>query len=709
VAGKFSIEGVFSVQDRASRVVAKIEGKFDRAVRGMNARARAASARLGTMFDAAGKGLKAFQDRASAPMKAIGGDLKMMGAAAAGAAAVAGAGLVQVMSAGMNFEKTLLSAGNKFEAGISKTSDSYKKLSAAAQDVGGKTEFSASQAAGALKELAGAGFTVDQAISALPGTVNLATAAEMELAAATEVAAKSLGAFGLKSKDPVELANNLQRVSDVMAKTDDISSTSIGAIFEAIQEGGAVAKTAGASIETYSTLVAGLADVEEGSKAGTTLKNMFLTLSAPTAEAAAAFDKFGIKTKDAEGNTRDAIAVLGELQRATAKLGTGEKAGVLEQIFGKIPIAGVTTLLDKVPELVSSRDALLNSKGAVDKKATSMRSGGTGAWDNFTSAVEGASLSAFEVVGPDVTAGIESATAAVAKLSAAAMPFLREFVGGLKKGFAEAWPAIKSAVDILFTGFGGKTEWLTRVKDFASTLGKVVAAAVGVAAVLGGMLAASIQVVTGVVNAAIGAWNGFVSGIGAAIFAVDDFLSNVGAKWRAFDFAEWGMQIVRGIANGIKSGASWVMDSIKQLAADMINKFKGAMMIRSPSKKMAELGEFAAAGVGVGWDQEMPAVSKGIERSIAPINALPLGIEKALGASRIASVNSPSLGSDERSASMDPQLVSGGAVNMDELRAAVREELEITIRDESGRAEVTKKPKGANVSLAPKTARSGAP
>src|SRR6185503_956041 len=147
-----------------------------------------------------------------------------------------------------------------------------------------------------------------------------------------------------------------------------------------------------------------------------------------------------------------------------------------------------------------------------------------------------------------------------------ALPFVKEFVGGLKDGFNEAWPAIKGAVDILFQGFGGKSEWLKNTKDFAATLGKVAAGAAGVAAVLGGMLVAGIQIVTGVVNGAIAGWNGFINVIGRGAFAVSDFVANVGAKWRAFSFAEWGEQVVQGIVDGIKSGVGWVTEAIEGLA-----------------------------------------------------------------------------------------------------------------------------------------------
>jgi TP901 family phage tail tape measure protein len=698
VAGKFSVEGVFKMTDRMTRPIAKMETRFDSMMRKMGSSANAFSARSSRMFSAASKGLSAFQKQAREPLAAIGGDLKTMGTAAVAAGAAVGAGLVQVMRSGMDFEKTLLSAGNKFEPGIKKTSEAYKRLSSAAQEVGGNTEFSSSQAALALKELAGAGFGVEQAIAALPGTVNLATAAELDLAGATEVAAKSLGAFGMKSKDPAELAKNLQRVSDVLMKTDDVSSTNIPAIFEAMKEGGPIAKSAGASLETFMSMVAQLGEAGiEGSNAGTTLKNMFLSLQAPTSEAAAQLAKLGIKAVDSKGNLRDMFDILADLNKTTAKMGSADKAGALEAIFGKIPIAGVNNLLDTVDELRVKRDKLEKSGGQVNMVAESKRQSTGGSWDNLTSGLEAISLAIFEVVGGPMKDLIDGTTEWIGTFKGDAIPFVKEFVGGLKDGFAQAWPAIKAVIDMLFTGFGGKTEWQANVRNFATILGKVAAGAVAVAAVLGGMLLAGIQVVTWQINFWIAAWNGVIGAIGGVLFAITNFLANAAAKWRAFNFADWGMQIVRGIAEGIKSGASFVLDAITGLADDMVNKLKGALDMRSPSRRTALVGEGAAEGVGVGWQDKMPDVNAGIARSI---DASPMVQPLAPRPFEMPAINALSLGSDgERplaptASVMSPEETALAASGGDDLGSA-----EIVIRDETGRAEVTKAPEGRRLSL----------
>jgi TP901 family phage tail tape measure protein len=686
MAGKFSVEGVFKLTDRMTRGVAKIESRVQAFARSVSV----ASARMGQR-------MSKMWERASTGFKALGGAAVVAGAAATGV-------LVQVMRQGMDFEKTLLDAGNKFEPGIKKNSELFKKLSAAAQDVGGKTEFSASQSAMALNDLAGAGFNADQAIAGLPKVVNFATAASLELSEASEVAAKSLGAFDMKSNDPKVLADNLGRVTDVLMKTDALSSTNMAAIFEAMKEGGPVAKSAGASLETFAAMVATLGTAGiEGSTAGTTLKNVFLSLAKPTTEAAGALAQLGIKTKDAQGNLRDTVAILGELRQKTAKMGTADKSGVLESVFGKIPIAGVNVMLDKIDDLKKGREELSNAGGQVDLVAGSKRQSTQGSWDSLTSGLEAVSLAVFEVIGGPMKEMMDATAEWIGKFKTEAIPFVTVFVDALGEGFRQVWPALKGALDLLSSGLGSKAEFLQTTKTLATHLGRVAAALVAVGAVVGGMVLAAFQAWAWVVEKQVALFNALREGAGAAIFAISDMLSNIAAKWRAFNFAEWGMQIVRGIANGIKAGAQWVMDAIGSLADDMVNRLKGALDMRSPSRRTALIGDLAAQGIGVGVEEAMPKVNADITHAI---ETMPLLQPIVPPAPVMPAVNALSLGNDlAPSPTVQPQLMS-----QEERLAAANAQGdlgrgEIVIRDETGKAEVTEQPKRTKLTIEP--ARSG--
>jgi TP901 family phage tail tape measure protein len=382
VSGKFSIQAIFSGKDNLSSVL-----------RGMGRN-------LGSGLSAFARDFKQADRAASSFLNGLGKAAMVGVGAGVAAAAVTGAVLRDVVDTGADFEKTLIAAAAKFSPAIRKGTEEFARLQKTADDVGASTEFNAQQAAGALKDLASAGFGVNQAISALPGVVDLATAAEVDLTAASEIASKSLGAFGLKTSDSAELAKNLALVNDNLARTADATSASMGGLFETIKQGAPVAMAAGASVETFMALAGQLSEAGiEGSDAGTTLKNMFLSLSAPTDEAAAMLAKLGIKTKDAKGNLRDAIDILGDLEKSTKKLGTADKAGALEAIFGKIPIAGLTGLLDAGSDkLRALRGELEKAGGSTARMAAIMRDSTKNDIDGFTSAIDGVKIAIFGVI-----------------------------------------------------------------------------------------------------------------------------------------------------------------------------------------------------------------------------------------------------------------------------------------------------------------------
>lgn len=318
----------------------------------------------------------------------------------------------QGIRTGLDFEQTVVNASAKFGSAARPGTQAFKNLEAAARDVGATTEFTASQAAEGLNFLALAGFNANQSIAALPQVVDLATAAQVDLATASDIATDTLGAMGLATKNTAQLTENLARVNDVLAKTTTTANTNMTQLFEAITEGGPVATTAGASLEQFAALAGKLADAGiKGGRAGTTLKNVFIRLSAPTSQAAKALASLGVQTKDARGNLRDVTRVLDDINAATAKLGTAEKAEVLNAIFGKIPIAGVNILLAQGGEALRDYQRTLEgAAGASQDMAAVMRSTTSAAVKTLKSAIEGLGLTIFEQIQPAFTAAVKGLT-----------------------------------------------------------------------------------------------------------------------------------------------------------------------------------------------------------------------------------------------------------------------------------------------------------
>jgi len=376
MASKFSIEAIFKGIDKITAPVSRMSnsvGKF----------ARSAKANLVSIGNSVNNLSKKFS--------------KVLAVSATAGFLALNLAAKDAVVTGMQFEQTIVSAAAKFPGEIKKGTKEFELLEAAAKKTGKETEFTATQSAEAINFLAMAGFNAQMSIAALPGVVDLATAASIDLARATDIATDTLGAFGLATEDPIKLSKNLARVNDVLAKTTTTANTNMEQLFEAIAEGGPVAKSAGASIETFTTLAGKLANAGiKGGEAGTTLKNVFLRLAAPVGGAAKMLKRMGVATKDNEGNLRDVIDILGDLEKGVKKFGTAEQAAILEEIFGKIPIAGVNVLLGTGAEkLKEYRKQLEAATGSSNKMASTMRDTLQGRVNSLKSAFEGLQLTIF--------------------------------------------------------------------------------------------------------------------------------------------------------------------------------------------------------------------------------------------------------------------------------------------------------------------------
>jgi TP901 family phage tail tape measure protein len=334
--------------------------------------------------------------------------------AAAVAVAAFGAAAKKVIEVGAEFEQTIVSAAVKFPGEIRQGSEAFKELEDAARKTGASTEFSANQSAQALNFLAMAGFTAEQAIAALPGVVDLATASGVELQEATDMASDSLGAFGMMADDTATLTANLARVNDVLAKTTTSANTTMEDMFEAIKEGATTATKAGADIETFSAHVAAMANAGiKGSKAGTTLKGVFLNLQAPARAGKKAIREiFGKKgVLDEHGKLRDTVKIFGELKEKLSGLGQAKQAQLLKDIFGKIALPGALVLLEQGTEKLDKfRDSLYGAGGTAAEMAAVMRDTTMGAIKSLMSAVEGVVISLFKLESTGLKNTIEKMT-----------------------------------------------------------------------------------------------------------------------------------------------------------------------------------------------------------------------------------------------------------------------------------------------------------
>ena len=226
------------------------------------------------------------------------GSIAKTGMAAVTTAVTAATGAISALggysiSVGKDFESSM--AQVIATMGITKDTiqdgvNSYDLLKESAAAAGESTVFSA---ADALNYLALAGYDAAKAADALPAVLNLAAAGGMDLAYASDLATDAMAALGIEAT-----SENLTRFGDEMAKTASKANTNVSQLGEAILTvGGTAQSLAGGTVELNAALGVLANRGIKGAEGGTHLRNMILSLSAPTDTAKDALDTYHFKNK----------------------------------------------------------------------------------------------------------------------------------------------------------------------------------------------------------------------------------------------------------------------------------------------------------------------------------------------------------------------------------------------------------------------------
>ncbi|MBU3109338.1 phage tail protein [Clostridium gasigenes] len=87
-------------------------------------------------------------------------------------------------------------------------------------------------------------------------------------------------------------------------------------------------------------------------------------------------------------------------------------------------------------------------------------------------------------------------------------------------------------------------------------------------------------------------------------------------------FIDIGVNIVKGVWNGITSMAGWIGDKVSGFFGGMLKGAKDANRIESPSKLYRdEVGKYMAQGVGVGFEDETENIKSGMSNSLSNLTS----------------------------------------------------------------------------------------
>lgn len=209
----------------------------------------------------------------------------------------------------------------------------FNKMEKSARSFALATTTSATEAAASLQNLAQAGFTATESVSAMTGVLLLASATLSDVNVSADLISSNIRAFGLQASDAT-------RVSNLFTAAITSSLASVDKLTYALRQVAPVANVANLSIEETTAWLSILYNVGlRGEQAGTALRNVIVRLVRPTGESAAILRKLGVATIDATGNMRDLHDILRELDQ----LQLGE--ATLAKIAENEALAGMVTMM----------------------------------------------------------------------------------------------------------------------------------------------------------------------------------------------------------------------------------------------------------------------------------------------------------------------------------------------------------------------------
>lgn len=311
---------------------------------------------------------------------------------------------------GMNFDKSM----SQVAATMGKTVDEIQDLRQFAQKMGSETAFSASQAADALNYMALAGYDAETSMNMLPNVLNLAASGGMELARASDMITDTQSALGLSLDETAKLV-------DKMAKGASKTNTSVSQLGDAMLTVGGTAKMLAGGTTELSTALGLLADNgTKGAEGGTALRNIILSLAAPTDKAAAALEDLGVKAFDEKGNMRDLQSIFADFNSALSTMTEGEKTQVLNSIFNKVDLKSVNALLATSTERWNEvSEAIDNAAGSAEEMAKTQLDNLAGDVTIFRSALEGIQIALSDKLTPTLRKFVKFGTDGLSKLTKA--------------------------------------------------------------------------------------------------------------------------------------------------------------------------------------------------------------------------------------------------------------------------------------------------
>ncbi|HKY40785.1 MAG TPA: phage tail tape measure protein [Polyangiaceae bacterium] len=726
------LEAILTASDKATSVIKSAQAS----VIGLNNRALAGL-----------KSLDAMNARIGASVKTAVTTLGVAGFAVGGVGA-------KVIGAGADFEQAITNVG----AVSLMTRDQIADLEKKALELGASTKFSATEVANAMEMMGRAGFTNAETLSGVGGILAAAAAEGTGLEETASNVSNVLKGMGLETAES-------GRVADVLTLASARTNSSISSLGESMKNVSSTARSFGISLEDTVATVALLQDIGlDASEAGSSFNTMLTMMAAPSKSASAQMTKLGVSFKDAKGNMLPFADVLGQLKKSADKAGGNmEQVAFLADLVGLrgSKAAGNLSKLFEEGKVAKLKTELDGAAGSAEKMASIRMDTLLGDWETLGGSVDSLKISLFNMKsGPlrEVVQGTREWIDANASLIASGIgdkitewtPIVLNFADGVKDAFTDAAPIIKSVgsgIGTVLSVFGNESE-SARMEAYSwghdlatagiALVGFTVATKVASAATL------TFQLITKATRLAVLAYEYGIKGLRLVVIAYETSIKTARATSLAMALAmdagvvsnnAFSLSMIRmrlaalTAAGGVKALAVTAGAAVAAVAAVML-AVDQAMAFANENGGWEGVKGFVGIGTE-GWgfegiDEVMNRQAKAEAEKRGRDNAQPgsrlgdMGLGPVTNADdtmggyglspaedkayrdQLGLLYSPTPAFSATPPAAIPPAVPGqvGATPA-QMREALKNSTEVTIKAPEGMAEVTKKPEGAKVKVVP--------
>jgi len=325
----------------------------------------------------------------------------------------------KIVTLGREFESTMKTV----QAWSGATGKDLKDLTAIARKMGAETEHTATQAAGALKFLAAAGFSAKKSMAALPGTLDLATAGQVDLAAATDITTDVLTAFGLRVEE-------LNRVNDAFITAASSSNTNVMMLGQSMKMVAPTAKLFGLTIEQTAGFLGTLANAGVKSEMAGSGLNMVLLKSQRAAKL------LGMELDS---------SLIDVLKRMKAEQWDAVKIGAA---FGARQVKTAAILMDNIGAYEKLTKKIKDNVGSTKKLAAIIRDSLDNDLKILNSTIQDKLLRTFETYKDDMRDIIQFTTSWIKENGKAIDQKVDEYITDISKAASGLFTTLKTGAAI---------------------------------------------------------------------------------------------------------------------------------------------------------------------------------------------------------------------------------------------------------------------